>query len=356
MQILHVITTVDRGGAEKQLVTLVAEQIKHGDKASIVYLKGRGELKSEFAALKVKVVGSRHTWISALKLFREIIRSKPDIIHAHLPAAEIFSALFHGKIPLVVSRHNTQRFLESSIKFSRWIARYVESQAKLCIAISQAVRDYLIDVSEWGNRKTIRVVLYAIPGNFSKPRARKNHRGKIRFLFVGRLTFQKDVETLLFAFSKNLIKYNSDILTIIGDGDLAQHLKSLARRIGLESHVVWLGKVEDVDAYYQTHDVLVLPSKYEGFGLVLLEAIKNELPIIAANNSAIPEVLGSEHPGLFQTSNVEALAHLLHSSHSSIFHQASLNIQNSRLPLFEPSKMNYSIRETYLEAINANVL
>jgi CDP-glycerol glycerophosphotransferase len=58
-------------------------------------------------------------------------------------------------------------------------------------------------------------------------------------------------------------------------------------------------------------DVMVLSSNYEGFGLVLLEAMIVSCPIIAANNSAIPEVLGSGYSGLFETGNVLALTNKL---------------------------------------------
>ena len=96
-------------------------------------------------------------------------------------------------------------------------------------------------------------------------------------------------------------------------------------------------------------DLFVLASKYEGFGLVLLEAMSREKPIVAANNSAIPEVLGENYSGLFQTSNQRELTLKLV---SAIQLRTRLELKKElkdRLELFTPEKMAQNIHAYYSE-------
>ena len=71
--------------------------------------------------------------------------------------------------------------------------------------------------------------------------------------------------------------------------------------MNLDSSVTWLGQIQNPSDLYNATDVFVLSSLYEGFGLVLLEAMQFEKPIVASNNTAIPEVIGHRHPGLAKT-------------------------------------------------------
>ena len=84
----------------------------------------------------------------------------------------------------------------------------------------------------------------------------------------------------------------------MGSGPLKTELQSLSADLGIEELVTWKGQLQDVLPFYRSLNVFVLPSDYEGFGLVLLEAMSQGIPVIARRISAIPEVMGEEHPGL----------------------------------------------------------
>ena len=84
----------------------------------------------------------------------------------------------------------------------------------------------------------------------------------------------------------------------MGSGPLKIELQSLSADLGIEEFVTWKGQLQEVLPFYRSLDVFVLPSDYEGFGLVLLEAMSQGIPVVARRISAIPEVMGEKHPGL----------------------------------------------------------
>jgi glycosyltransferase involved in cell wall biosynthesis len=357
LKLLHVITTIQRGGAEKQLLTLVSKQIASGNDVLIFYLKGSPELKKELEQVGAKVFGTKWTLTSTFLFvfFRFLKKEQIELIHAHLPAAELLASLLHGLTPLVVTRHNTQRFIDRLTLLSKLLAKLVESQSRACIAISHSVKDFMIQKSEWSNPSSIFVIHYGIdkaPINVLKHLSDKD---KVVFLFIGRLVPQKDVPTLLRGFRRNQDQNANDDLAIIGDGKQKSDLQDLAFELGSRRNIRWLGRVENVDTYYDASDVFVLPSRYEGFGLVLLEALRAQIPILAANNSAIPEVLGHQHPGLFRTGDHEGLALLMSATHSKAFREELLKYQNERLIEFNPEKMERKVKEIYLFSLRRSV-
>jgi glycosyltransferase involved in cell wall biosynthesis len=123
---------------------------------------------------------------------------------------------------------------------------------------------------------------------------------------ISRLVPQKDLQTLINAFSK-ISKEIMCKLVIVGDGVQRNELEKLVKSLNLESKVHFLGKRRDIPELLHAIDAFALTSKYEGLGLVLLEALASEVPIIAARNSAIKEIVNDEVALMFETSSVPDL-------------------------------------------------
>ena len=144
------------------------------------------------------------------------------------------------------------------------------------------------------------VIYYGITETSVSPRSNLGVvSGPIQIGTVSRLVPQKNIPLLLGALkelnSQDSPEFN---LTIVGSGPLKTELQSLSADLGIEELVTWKGQLQDVLPFYRSLNVFVLPSDYEGFGLVLLEAMSQGIPVIARRISAIPEVMGEEHPGL----------------------------------------------------------
>jgi len=125
--------------------------------------------------------------------------------------------------------------------------------------------------------------------------------------FVGRFVTEKGPEVLLEAFSRVAPKHPLARLVMVGEGPLREQLREGARRLGLEGRVVWPGFVNGQEAM-RVFDIFVLPSDYESFGYVLIEAMAEGLPVIATEVGIASEAIQEGENGfLVQPRDVQAL-------------------------------------------------
>jgi glycosyltransferase involved in cell wall biosynthesis len=306
MRILHVITTINLGGAENHLKDLATKQKELGHDVKVVYLKGDHFWKDYLKDHGVESISlnmTSYSDVGAILKLRDILtESSPDIIHAHMPPAELFTriAIAGKKIPFVVSKHNDERF--APIKGEQFLANWCAKRADKIIAISGAVNTYISDNIKHAKSKikTIHYGLNSSRFNGVSPEIIESNRkewrikeGEVVYGTVARLVPQKSLHTLLKAFAR--FKAESiDVkakLVMVGDGPLEDELQSLANTLEISDDVVWTGRRADIEVVMNSFGVFVLPSIYEGFGLVLLEAMASSLPIVASRVSAIPEIV-----------------------------------------------------------------
>ena len=356
-QVIHVITTICRGGAENQLLTLIKEQRASGRQVSVLYLKGEPELKSEFEAIGARV----HSQFSNISPLVQILRirhffaSQDAIIHSHLPRAEIIASLARRKQRFIVTRHNSESFFPSAPNYiSSLLSRLVIGRTNEVIAISYAVLEFMKINQEFSKHRIPKVVYYgyAVNRKVLETEGLRNFLGiPLNVKIVGtvaRLAEQKDIPTLLHAFS--MLYTTTELrLLIVGDGELRLELSDLSKRLGIDDKVIWVGRTEHVQNYLSLMDVFVLTSTYEGFGLVLLEALEYELPIVASNISAIPEVLGKTYPGLVPSRNIAGFtSRILEFLNQNSSEKLALQrLGQSRLEEFSAQKMRVSIDQIY---------
>ena len=361
-KVTHLITTIERGGAEKQLLTLASEQIQSGLNVVVLYLKGKPDLRNEFEAAGVEVnnllVGKR--FLKQIFLLSKYLRKNPSPVHAHLPKSELLAAVVISKKYFVFSRHNSEPFWPGGPRIiSNLLSKYVCTRASQGIAISNAVKSYLIKRGEIPIGYTIDVVYYGFQKDTSTNAAglgliiniMTGQSSNYKIGTIGRLVPQKDYPTLLNAFSNVLKSVPNTDLYVVGEGYLHKDLIELSRSLGIKDKVHWIGKTGYIKEFLSKIDLFILPSKYEGFGLVLLEAMVAKKPVIAANNSAIPEVLGKTYEGLFSTSDIEALAeHVKTVISNKNFSERLVQSYSNQLELFDPNKMNSNIKNVYSNA------
>lgn len=349
--VTHVITTIELGGAEKQLLILAAAQAKSGRKVRVYYLKGSPELANDFLSKGVSVNHelANRNFFTQVYLLRKIAFEENEVVHAHLPQAELSSALAGIGHKLVVTRHNSEPFWPKKPRFvSNLLSRFVCFRAEAVIAISKAVKDFVVERGEVGPNITVDIVHY---GSNSKYVKRPHRNSSLIFGTISRLTEQKDLPTMLRAFAIFSKSNSLAELHIIGQGHLQAHLNKIVQELGIHESVKWYGKQSEINTFLQSLDVFLLTSRYEGFGMVLLEAISNSVPIIASNNDAAIEVLGEDSPSLFSIGDYRELANKMNQVQNFSFKEKIIESNLNRIPLFTVERMLDSLNSIYSRTV-----
>ena len=351
MKVYHLITTILRGGAENQLLVVVKEQVRQGLEVHIVYLKGEAELEQDLISAGASV---HHELVGKFPLFQpwhmtRLIAGEKIILHAHLPRAELVGSATIGNLRLFSTRHNAESFFPGAPEFlSRFLSRLVERRAEKIIAISNSVKGFLLDTGEIKNEEKIEVIYYGyIP--ISKDQIPKSDlpSKQLRLGTISRLAPQKDLPTMILAFRGYRNQNPNSILSILGAGPLELELKNYVSALNLDSNVEFLGRSSNTRDFLLSLDVFILTSLYEGFGMVLLEAMDAGIPIVASRNSAISEVLGEDFPGLCVTGDVDDFLFKINALKEENYRKSVLEIQEKSLKKFSANSMSDKLFSLY---------
>lgn len=126
---------------------------------------------------------------------------------------------------------------------------------------------------------------------------------------VAHFDYEKNHRLLIEAFERALMEQSNMELWLVGDGSLRQEIESLVQKKGLEGKVKFLGIRSDIPQLLSQADIFVLSSDYEGFGLVVAEAMAAGVPVISTAVARVKEILENGKYGIFvPVGNVEALA------------------------------------------------
>jgi glycosyltransferase involved in cell wall biosynthesis len=208
------------------------------------------------------------------------------VAHAHLVHADwhlaVAGALVPGT-PLVTTKHNPDPF--RATRAFRALERITLRRYAAVIAISDHLREFLA-ATVGAQAITVR---YGLSAGADAPQ--RDRRELRRLVAVGRLEAQKGFDVAIEAMRSIAGEVPGVQLQIAGDGRLRSGLESTIERYGIQQSVRLLGRVEDVHELMREADLFVHTARWEGFGLVLLEAMRAGLPIVATRVGAIPEIV-----------------------------------------------------------------
>jgi len=262
-----------------------------------------------------------------VRLARAVHEFRPDVVHSHMVHANLLSRvtrLFCRMPVLVCTAHNT---IEGG-RWREWMYRLTDGLADVTTNVSRAaVERYVrigaapagrirwvpdgVDLSRFHNDRTRHELL----------RASLGFPECFVFLVAARLEWAKGIDVLLQALSLMQVRDNSMAVLIAGEGSQRGRLEAQVSTLGLGAEVVrFLGSRDDVPDLMQAADALVLPSRWEGLGVVLLEAAASLLPVVATDVGGIPEIVRDGSTGfLVPPDDPEALAR-------AMFHVATLTL------------------------------
>jgi glycosyltransferase involved in cell wall biosynthesis len=203
----------------------------------------------------------------------------------------------HDLIPLLFPEHTPKALKVRFLPVFRWIMRQVGARADLILTVSESSRQDVL--KELRIPPARRESVIAVPNGVApefKPLP-KRPLGYRTILYVGRFDPYKNVLGLLETFQKVCGRVKENVrLRIVGSPDPRYpEAAARARELGIDGKIEWAGYVGGADLVraYQQADVFVLQSKYEGFGLTVLEAMACGTPVVCSRRSSIPEVAGN---------------------------------------------------------------
>ena len=308
MKILQVITELGAGGAEKVITVFAAEYIKRGHTVSVISLMGPPEhspipeiLLAAGADITYLNMDKRNPIAGVIQLRRTIRHMQPDIVHSHLIHPNILCriAMMGLHIPLVNTIHISERRKGKNLFFC--LDHLTFQLADACTAVSKASAQFHCEICglKAGSIRTIYngVDPVAMPStervSAFRSEMQLDQYAKV-IGSIGRLNWQKGYDLLIGrveALDRKIPAGERWLLLILGDGQERAELQAMIDRLQLKNMDIRLGGFfPDAASLMSQFDVFVMPSRYEGYGLALAEAMSLGLPVVSADIDSLPEL------------------------------------------------------------------
>ncbi len=309
VRVVQVMATGTNGGAQEHVFNLVSRLDRAFYDVSVVSLSpGSAVRKLQRAGIDVTVIDDPDDVIATATLAAHLADIRADVIHNHMYRAEIVGT--KAAIALGEAGHR-RPWVVSTVHSSR--VRPAEDQDLLRRVTPQM--DHLIVVSRAIERKVLGEGRSGAPLSLiynGVDLERYDHQEACCTLreeygmdadavivgVVGRLELEKGHPTLLEAWPQVLDRVPCAYLLIVGEGSRLDALHGIARELGVERHVIFTGRRDDIPAVTAAFDVAVLPSYREAQGLTILEAMALSRPVVASNVGGIPEMIEDGVNGL----------------------------------------------------------
>mgnify|MGYP001589363332 CR=1 FL=1 len=335
IKVVQVITRLIKGGAQKVCLD-IAEGLPK-DRHEVFLLSGpetglEGSLwdkARQITGVRIKVIPELVREISPVKDLTSLIRlyyflykTRPDIIHCHTSKAGFIGCLagWLARVPVIIFSPHGHLFSPTakipSVSHSPLRMQIFYRLTRLAYALStKVIAQNAADKDEQMKLRLAPANKYEIIHNAveiasSEPKNTRAPDNRYPILAtLGRLSPEKGQVFLLEALKSVTKEFPDALLLVIGDGALRQELESFAEKENLSNNVRFTGLCDEPAQLLKDIDIFILPSLYESFGIVLLEAMAQGKPVIASNVNGIPEVVVDNQTGiLVPPANPQALS------------------------------------------------
>lgn len=292
---------------------------------------------------KLPILSNLVYMVSMFYSFKKIKKEfMPDMINAHSYKAGLIAYLIGKRygIPVIVTEHTEltdpyRKGIKQKIKnaLTRPMGRFVLNHAGAVISVSCSLQDYLM---ARGVNNRFEIAQNVVNTEIFKfiPKSRTDNVKEA--LFVGEISPRKGVDSLIEAIGIVAKKRDNFVLNIVGYGSHEGEYKKQSIECGLETRVNFMGRKDkkEVAELMQKSDFFILPSPYEPFGVVLIEAMACGKPVIATCSGGPPEFVNKEMGLLVPPGNPKALAEAI---------EHMLDHCNE----YDPEKISKTVRERF---------
>jgi len=353
IKVLNVIDSLNIGGAESLLKNFVVDAKKFENfQIDVCVLYSDGAFHKDITKAGVKIfnlnLSFKYNFLGIFKILKLIKREKYKIIHVHLFPADFFVAIaslfLDRSIKFIFTEHSIYN-RRRAFRIFKILDSFTYRRYYKIICVSKHVKNSLEKWLPFVSNKTV-IIRNGIP---LSTLPRKQLQKMYDVLFVGRLERVKGVDILLKAagYIKKVHSRNIKI-GIVGIGPMSPDLKKLSINLGISNNVEFLGLHRDVSRLIDESSIFVLPSKWEGLSISILEAMSRKVPVIATSVGGIPEIISDGEDGvLVIPENPELLAETIANLLSNEKLRARLG-QNA----YEKVKKNFSIERYSKDLLN----
>lgn len=324
MKILHILGSLEMGGAENLLIPLTAEQMRQGHAVRVLLLKKASNptvtqkiQKNGVLVCSLQEKGSLYNPLLIFKL--QSYLKENDVVHVHLFPSLYWVGfakfLTTNSAPLVYTEHSTKNRRRSNPILNR-VDRFVYKYAyKHIIACSEKARETYLEaypniehISTINNGVDVKLYQEARP--YTKHELLGISDECIVVTMVARFMFMKRQDTIVEAISKLPKKFH---VCLVGGESTDEGLikvQRLAEDLGVSDRVHFLYVRPDVPRILKTSDLVVMSSEYEGLSLSSIEGMAAGKPFVATNVDGLREVVAGAGE-LFELYNADQLATIL---------------------------------------------
>ena len=321
MNVIHLISGGDTGGAKTHVLSLLAGLNKDIHADLVCFMEG--PFSQEAKALGIPVTVLEYSFLGSMNKVKHMIdQGDYDLVHCHGSRANLMAAILkrHFKLPVVCTIHSDYRLdymgrpgaALTYGKLNAWAIR----QMDYLVCVSDQMRSTLI---ERGFRPNNLFSIYnGIDFDVKVPKTdRTEYFARIGCPFqkedvivgiAARLDPVKDIPTLIRGVAEARKQCPECKLLIAGDGAELQHLKELSRELGIENDVFFVGWVDNMSEFYGALDINTLTSLSETFPYAITEGARAALPTVSTSVGGVPKLVEHGHTGyLFAPGDYEAL-------------------------------------------------
>ncbi|WPE17688.1 glycosyltransferase [Candidatus Thioglobus autotrophicus] len=291
INVLFLTTGLGLGGAERVVLDICKNINQHQFKTSVIGISTQQELLEEFKKnhIKVQVLGHKKTFNSfvnsLVSVSDHIKNNNVSIIHAHMFHTLIIASLIkltNPSLKVVFTPHNS--FI--SMRLRRWSLWFLKPFRDADTIFSK-------DALRFFHKKSYKVITNGIDVKKYSHSHSHSHSHPFTFIIIGRLESVKN-HIFLIDIINQLKKYDFK-LKIVGSGILEQSLKSKVADLNLSDKTEFLGARDDVPSILNDCDCLLLPSLWEAFPIVLLEAAACSIPVITTPVGSISTLVDNKN-------------------------------------------------------------
>lgn len=296
MKVLQIIPMFKLAGAETMCENLCKALRNQGcDVVAVSLYTERTPItdRLENAGIKVVYLGKKKgfDFSTFVKLYQLMKKERPEVVHTHIYAARyaLPVAAFCGIPKKIHTVHNIAQ--QEQAKAGKIVNKFMFKHCGVVpVALSEEVKKTVEEVYELPAEK-IPVIFNGVDLSNCKVKEEYTKKDEFKIVHIGRFMDVKNHAMILKTFALFAKQHTDAKLQLIGDGELRKDMVQLAQELGVKNSVEFAGLQSNVYPWLHDADIFILPSKFEGMPMTLIEAMGTGLPIIASAVGGVPDML-----------------------------------------------------------------